>query len=645
MNSIRTPPLSAVDIRDGFWTPRLETNRLVTLEHQYDHIRANGCLDNFRRVVGEAGGEFEGPMFLDANAYKWLEATSYVLATNEMPSLREKVDEVVSLVERAQADDGYLYTYFMLAEQDKRWTNFSVMHELYCAGHLIEAAVAHHRSTGETTFLNVARRFADHIDERFGPGEEVVIPGHEGIELALVELYKTTGERRYLDLAQCFIDRRGREQSPLEPELPRLRELGGSEIYDEVLQSIAATRDVFFDEAGDYDGRYAQDHVPVREQQSVEGHAVRATYLYAGVAALLGERDDPELSAAVERLWKNMARKRMYVTGGLGSTSEGESFTEDYDLPNETAFAETCAAVGNVLWSQRMFELTGDGMYVDVLERALYNGLLVGVSLDGRRFSYSNPLTTDGDHQRETWLYIACCPPNLSRILASFGRYVYAVDDESDTLFVNLYVESDLETSVSDHPITLTQETDYPWGGEATFEVATEEPNSFGIDFRVPGWADDVAIRVNDRQVALERTDGYASVRRVWNGGDEVTVSFPMTIDVLAAHPAVRDDAAHVALQRGPVVYCVEAADNDAPVHYLTLDDRDSLRAQHDETLLGGVTLIEGNATVQDSEDWADALYRPVEEVETELVPFTAIPYYAWNNRERGPMTVWLRAA
>lgn len=645
MNSIRTPPLSAVDIRDGFWTPRLETNRLVTLEHQYDHIRANGCLDNFRRVVGEAGGEFEGPMFLDANAYKWLEATSYVLATNEMPSLREKVDEVVSLVERAQADDGYLYTYFMLAEQDKRWTNFSVMHELYCAGHLIEAAVAHHRSTGETTFLNVARRFADHIDERFGPGEEVVIPGHEGIELALVELYKTTGERRYLDLAQCFIDRRGREQSPLEPELPRLRELGGSEIYDEVLQSIAATRDVFFDEAGDYDGRYAQDHVPVREQQSVEGHAVRATYLYAGVAALLGERDDPELSAAVERLWKNMARKRMYVTGGLGSTSEGESFTEDYDLPNETAFAETCAAVGNVLWSQRMFELTGDGMYVDVLERALYNGLLVGVSLDGRRFSYSNPLTTDGDHQRETWLYIACCPPNLSRILASFGRYVYAVDDESDTLFVNLYVESDLETSVSDHPITLTQETDYPWGGEATFEVATEEPNSFGIDFRVPGWADDVAIRVNDRQVALERTDGYASVRRVWNGGDEVTVSFPMTIDVLAAHPAVRDDAAHVALQRGPVVYCVEAEDNDAPVHYLTLDDRDSLRAQHDETLLGGVTLIEGNATVQDSEDWADALYRPVEEVETELVPFTAIPYYAWNNRERGPMTVWLRAA
>ncbi|WP_436926164.1 glycoside hydrolase family 127 protein [Halosimplex amylolyticum] len=642
-DAIRTLPLSAVDIRDDFWTPRLETNRLVTLEHQYDHIKANGCLDNFRRVLGEAGGEFEGPMFVDANAYKWLEAASYVLATEEMPSLRRKVDEVVSLIERTQAEDGYLCTFFMLADQEDRWTNFSRMHELYCAGHLIEAGIAHHRSTGETTLLDVARQFADHIDERFGPGQREIIPGHEEIELALVELFRATGERRYLDLSTCFIDRRGRDPSPLATEFSREWELGSTEDYDEVLQSIEANRDVFLDESGTYDGRFAQDHAPVREQESVEGHAVRATYLYTAVAALLREIADPELFDAVERLWESMVRKRMYVTGGIGSTSEGEALTTDYDLPNETAYAETCAAIGSVRWSQKMFELTGEAKYIDVLERALYNGSLVGVSLDGTRFSYSNPLETQGTYERKEWLYVACCPPNLARTLASLGQHVYAQD--ADSIYVNLYVGSDIETTVSDHPVRLSQRTEYPWQGDVDVEVSLQAPTEFEVKFRIPDWADGYEMTVNGRSIAADAVDGYAAVRRTFEDGDEISLTFPMTIDVLAAHPDVRADEGHVALQRGPLVYCVESVDNAVPVHHLILGDPESLTASHDESLLEGVTVIEGTATVQRLDEWDDALYRPIDAVGTDQTTVTAIPYYAWNNREQGAMRVWLRLA
>jgi len=642
-DTIRTPPLSAVDIRDDFWTPRLETNRLVTLEHQYDHIKANGCLDNFRRVLGEAGGEFEGPMFLDANAYKWLEAASYALRKGEMPWLREKIDEVVSLIERAQAEDGYLCTFFMLADGENRWTNFSRMHELYCAGHLIEAAIAHHRSTGETRLLDVARQLADHIDERFGPGQREIVPGHEEIELALVELYRETGERRYLDLSKCLIDRRGQDPSPLAAEFSKQWDLGSTENYDEVLQSIEANQGVFLDESGTYDGRFAQDHAPVREQESVEGHAVRATYLYTAVAALLQEVDDAELFDAVERLWENMVRKRMYVTGGVGSTPEGESLTEDYDLPNETAYAETCAAIGNVRWSQKMFELTGEAKYIDVLERALYNGVLVGVSLDGTRFSYSNPLETHGSYERKEWLYVACCPPNLTRTLASIEQYVYAQD--GDSLFVNLYIGSDFETTVSGHPIRLEQRTEYPWKGDMDVEMSLEAPTEFTMKFRIPEWANGHEIAVNDRSIAADVGDGYASVRRTWEDSDQISVTFPIAVDVLAAHPDVRADEGHVALQRGPLVYCVESVDNTAPVHNLILSDPGSLTASHDESLLEGITVIKGPATVQRLAEWDDALYRPIDSIGTDQATVTAIPYYAWNNREQGAMRVWLRLA
>jgi DUF1680 family protein len=645
MPDIDTLALDAVQIDDEFWSPRLETNRVVSLEHQYGQLQASGCLDNFRRIVEEAGGSFEGTMFGDSDVYKWLEAASYVLATHEMPGLADRVEDTIDLLARAQAEDGYLNTFFMLVQPDKRWTNLNMMHELYCVGHLIEAAVAHYEATGESTLLEVAGRAADHVDDHFGPDAHDGIPGHEGIELALVKLYRVTDERRYLELAEYFVDGRGRDPSPLEREFHSEEELGGSQFRHAGTEVSDLSRRHYLDAQGRYDGSYAQDHAPVREQATVEGHAVRATYLYAGVAALLGERDDPELYAALERLWTNMTTRRMYVTGGLGSEHEHEGFTRDYDLPNRTAYAETCAAVGSVLWCQRMFELTGEGQYVDVLERTLYNGVLTGVSLDGTRYCYANPLTVAGGHRRREWFYVACCPPNVSRLLASLGTYVYARTTDPAGLYVNLYVGSEARTDLAGERVRLTQRTEYPWHGDVSLEVSVSAPVEWTLNLRVPGWAGGVDLRVNGEQVPADPTDGYVSVTREWQDGDRVDLGLPLEVEVVEAHPDVRDDAGRVAIERGPVVYCLETTDNPAPVHRLILDDRESLVARHDEDLLDGVTVVEGKATVHRMDDWEEALYRPVTETTTETVRFTAVPYYAWGNRGAESMTVWMRRA
>jgi DUF1680 family protein len=645
MPHIDTPALEEVQVDDEFWSPRLETNRVVSLEHQYGKLGASGCLDNFRRIVGEAGGSFEGPMFGDSDVYKWLEAASYVLATHEMPGLADRVDETIDLLARAQDDDGYLNTFFMLVQPEKRWTNLNMMHELYCVGHLIEAAVAHHEATGKTTLLEVARRNADHVDDRFGPDAKEGIPGHEGIELALVELYQVTDQRRYLDLAEYFIEARGRDPSPLEREFQSDEELGGSQFRHAGTNVSDLSRRHYLDAHGEYDGRYAQDHTPVREQEAVEGHAVRATYLYAGVAELLREAHDPELFAALERLWKNMTSQRMYVTGGLGSEPVHEGFTDDYDLPNQTAYAETCAAVGSIFWCQRMFELTGEGKYVDMLERTLYNGFLTGVSLDGTRYFYTNPLTVEGEHRRKEWFYVACCPPNVSRLLASLGTYVYAKGTDPAELYVNLYVGSEMTTEIAGEQVQLTQRTEYPWSGDVSLDVSVSTPVEWTLNLRVPGWVGDAKLRVNGEQVPLDPTDGYASITREWQDGDQVDLRLPLTVEVVEAHPDVRDDAGRVTIERGPVVYCLETTDNPAPVHRLILDDRESLEAKHKEDVLDGVTVVEGRATVHRMDDWEETLYRPVTETTTETVRFTAVPYYAWGNRDEESMTVWMRRA
>lgn len=636
-------PLGEVDVDDEFWKPRLQTNRIVTLEHQYNELNASGCLDNFRRVIGEAGGSFEGPMFIDANVYKWLESASYTLATSSLPTLADRVSEIVSLIERAQAEDGYLHTYIMLEEPDMRWTNLSTMHELYCAGQLIEAAVAHYRATDAETLLAVARRFADHVEDRFGTEDNDGIPGHEEIELALVRLYHVTEESRYLELAETFIERRGRTPSPLARELSDTdASFGGAEFTHHNRDLVALARFHFLDEYGEYDGRYAQDHLPVRSQRTIEGHAVRATYLYTGVAELLKEREDPELLAALKRLWTNMTSKRMYITGALGSEQHHEGFSGDYNLPNTTACGETCATIGCMLWSQRMFELSGSSKYIDVLETALYNAFLAGISMNGKEYFYLNPLETSGDHERQEWFYVACCPPNASRFLASVPKYIYCKSATDDTLYVNLFVSSQMSTIVNKKEIQITQQTAYPWEGEVTFEISVTEPIHCDLKIRTPSWAEEVTIEINGNVVSSDSGGRYVSLDRTWETGDEVRLSAPMTVKLIKAHPEIRRNLGRVAIQRGPLVYCLEEVDNPSSVRTLNLGSADSFEDIFRPDLLGGVTIIRGNASSTSQQNWNGSLYTSESELDKEPTDFFAVPYYSWGDRGPGEMAVWV---
>ncbi|MDS0295787.1 glycoside hydrolase family 127 protein [Halogeometricum luteum] len=617
-------PLADVSVDDEFWNGRLATNRETTIEHQYDRL-GERCLPNFRRVRdGETGG-FRGMCFEDSDAYKWLEAASYVLANRDDPDLKERVDELVDLIAAAQDENGYLNTYHQLEFDEERWTNVRNLHELYCAGHLIEAAVAHYRATGERSLLTVATEFADHVDRVFGTGEGELdaAPGHEEIELALVKLHRATDEERYLELARYFVDARG-TTGRFEWETDHAEELPGDEEWHT---------------GSEYDPTYYQTHAPVRAQETVEGHAVRAMYLFCGAADVAGETDDEGLLDALVGLWRNMTERRTYVTGGIGSTADGERFTEDYDLPNRTAYAETCAAVGSVFWNRRLFRLTGEGRFYDVLERALYNGALAGTSLDGTAFFYENPLESLGHHHRKGWFACACCPPNLARLLASLGEYVYATTDGG--VYVNLYVGSETEVTVAGETVSVTQRTDYPWEGSVDLEIGVDSPVEAALHLRVPEWCADARLSVNGERVEGEADDGYRTLDRTWHDGDSVELSLNLPVRRMMAHPDLPDDAGRLALQRGPLVYCVEETDVDVPPSRLRMDSEDSLDARWDEDLLDGVVALEGETRVAGTEGWDGRLYREWEEHREEK-RVTAVPYYGWDNREEGRMAVWL---
>jgi len=640
MHEQRTP-LSIGDVRidDEFWAPRREVNRTETIEYQYEQLEASGTLENFRRAsAGETGGH-NGMWFQDSDAYKWIEAASYVLADREDPDLDRRVDEVIELIAAAQEEDGYLNTYFALEEPEKRWTNLNMLHELYCAGHLIEAAVAHNRATGKESLLEVAIEFADHIDRTFGEAVDGV-PGHQEIELALMKLADVTDEDRYRDLAKYFVDRRGHDDR-LAWEFDNIEEIAGHDPDDEE-GGIAGQAAGVFLEDGEYDGSYAQAHAPLREQEAVEGHSVRAMYYFAGATDVAAETGDDDLLDHLDRLWRNMTEKRMYVTGGIGSAHFGERFTEDYDLPNDTSYAETCAAIGSIFWNQRLFEETGEAKYVDLIERQLYNAMLVGVSLDGTEFFYDNVLESDGEDDREGWFECACCPPNVARLLASLEEYLYAVDD--DGLYVNQYVEGSATPTVDGTDVTVTQTTDYPWDGRVEIEIETPEPTQFAVRLRVPEWCGGAAIAVNGDPVAEDPDAGYVTIERSWEN-DRITVDFEMPVQVLEAHPAVEADNGRVAIQRGPLVYCLEGVDNDRPLDQYAIDPATDFEATYREDLLEGVVTHEGTATVPAMDGWDGELYRPAAETDETTATITAVPYYAWNNRGPNPMRVWIREA
>jgi DUF1680 family protein len=637
MPSQYTVGVDEVTVDDAFWSPWIERNREVTIEYQYEQLEESGTLENFRRATDGKSGGFQGMWFQDSDAYKWLEAASYELAKADDPDLRERVDEVIDLVARAQEESGYINTYFQLVEPDNRWTNLNIMHELYCAGHLIEAAVAHHEATGERSLLDVAVAFADHIDDTFGD-EVDGVPGHEGIELALVRLYRVTDEERYLDLAQYFVDLRGHDDR-LAWELEHSDEIGGASWDDGALIPAEGGGSLLLDDDEEYVGTYAQAQAPVREQEAVEGHSVRATYLYAGVADLLAERDDAELRAALDRLWANMTEKRMYVTGGIGSAHRHEGFTEDYDLPNESAYAETCAAVGSVFWTQRLFELDPDPAYADLVERTLYNGFLAGVGMDGEEFFYVNPLASDGDHHRSGWFTCACCPPNAARLFASLGQYCYST--AGGELYVTQYVGSHLSTAVDGTAVELDQESALPWDGQVTLDV--EADGTVPVNLRIPEWGADATVTVDGEEVSHDGT-GFVRLERDWDG-ERVEVTLEQEAEFVAAHPAVEADAGRLAVERGPLVYCAEAVDNERPLHHYAVEETGEIKASHDADRLDGVTVLEADAAVPDRDGWDGELYRSVEETERENTDLELVPYYAWDNRDPGAMAVWHRRA
>ncbi len=609
-------PLKAVAIEDRFWQERIRVNRETTIPIEYEQCRKTGRIEalTLRPTPDQH-------FFWDSDTAKWIEAAAYSLATHPDPTTEALLDEVIGLLVRAQQPDGYLNSYFTTVAPEKRWTNLRDDHELYCAGHLIEAGVAHYEATGKMTLLDVMRRYADYIGTVFGtaPGQTRGYCGHEEIEMALLKLATATGNDKYLRLSQYFVDERGRQPH----------------YFDEEARARGENPDDFHFKSYEH----LQAHVPVREQSNVVGHSVRGMYLYSAMADLAIQANDHALKQACERLWNHLTSAQMYVTGGIGGFASNEGYGDDFDLPNETAYAETCAAIGLVFWASRMLHLDCDSRYGDVMERALYNGVLSGVSLDGTKFFYENPLASLGQHHRQEWFGCACCPPNLARLLASFGSYVYSQGDSD--LAVHLYVQGHADLSVSGAPVTISQQTEYPWNGKVALTITSDAPACFGLRLRLPGWCREPRLSLNGEAVTPEMVRGYAVLDREWQTGDALTLELPMPVERVRAHPNLRQDNGRVALQRGPVVYCLEAADNGTGLDSLSLLRNTVLETATAETL-PGMTVLRGQAQRLSTEGWNGSLYR-MDAPPPVTVPITAVPYFAWDNRAPGEMRVWLR--
>ena len=622
-------PFTDITITDRFWAPRQATNAAVTIPHEIEQCRTTGRIDNFAKAAGLMDGNFEGIFFNDSDVHKLVEAAAYTLSTHPNPQWESDLDDIIDKIAKSQQPDGYLNSYFTLVEPQKRWQNLGMMHELYCAGHLFEAGVAHYQATGKEKLLDVACRFATLIDNTFGHGKRDGLPGHQGIELALVKLARVTGEARYMSLAEYFITKRGHSPSVFERELENPDLPGGLGAYKHHY-----TRD------DKYEGTYSQAHLPIQEQTECVGHAVRAMYLYAGAADIAYETGDTDITKALDALWQNV-EKRLYITGGVGPSGHNEGFTKDYELPNFSAYAETCASIGLIFWAHRMFLLKGESRFVDVLETALYNGALSGVSLDGKGFFYQNPLASRGGRHRHPWFGCACCPPNIARLLGSLGQYIYAHTEKA--LWVNLYIGSTASTTLAGNTaVKLTQETDYPWAGDVKITVQPETPVTFALNLRIPNWCDNFDVSINGEAYRAQAApNGYLTIDRQWHANDTVELNMAMPIERIHAHPLVRENLGRYALQRGPLVYCFEDIDNpDGNFETLSLGDDASLDVVFDGELLGGITRLRGTGTVFNAEQWQNSLY--LSKPSAKQMDVTAIPYYAWCNRGAGQMAVWI---
>ncbi len=630
-------PFTSVKVQDSFWSPRFETNRVRTVWYDFEKCEETGRIDNFAKAGKLMPGDFKGTPFDDSDVFKVVEGAAYILAMQPDPKLDRYLDELIAKIAAAQEPDGYLYTARTINPQGQvdffgptRFSKLAGSHELYNVGHMYEAAVAHYQATGKKSLLNVAIKNADYLCETFGPGKIQYPSGHEEIEIGLVKLYRATGQEKYLNFSKYLLDIRGR------PETHKLY------------------------------GAYAQDHQPVVEQSEAVGHAVRAGYMYAGMADVAAMTGNQDYVSAIGRIWNDVVEGKLHLTGGIGARPDGEAFGAKYELPNRGAYLETCAAIANALWNHHMFLLHGDAKYVDVLERILYNGFLSGISMTGDRFFYPNPLETDGrtkfnhgDNVRAPWFGCSCCPVNVVRFIPSIAGYIYATRGEE--LYVNLFVGGTAEASVSGHKVQLRQETGYPWDGKTRLTVSADVPADFTLKIRIPGWArgeavpsdlyryepiaapklppavlleKQVGLKVNGKGVPLQLDKGYAMVKRQWKAGDVVEFNLPMPVRRVLAHGMVKEDAGRVAVERGPILYCAEGADNGGKVLNKFLPDKARFKTEFRSGLLNGITVITAQGFARKRDAAGQSSVAPAELV--------LVPYYAWNHRGPNEMSVWL---
>ena len=626
---VKSVDFTQVKVMDNFWLPRIKTNQKVTIPFAMQQNEETGRVDNFTIAGGQIGGEYKGERYNDTDVYKVMEGAAYTLATVPDPELEKSLDELISVIAAAQEEDGYLFTPRTAAPKipvvgigEERWSNLAVSHELYNAGHMYEAAVAHFLATGKRNFLDIAIKNADLLVRTFGPHKLSATSGHQEVEIGLVKLYRITGKEDYLNLAKYFLDQRGKDlELKIYPEGHRFS------IYNEPTQ--------------------IQAHKPVLEQEEAVGHAVRAMYMYAGMADVAALTGSEEYIQAIDRLWENVVNKKMALTGGLGAHHDRERFGENYELPNLTSYNETCAAIGSVFWNHRLFLLHQDAKYIDILERTLYNAVVVGVSLEGDTFFYPNPLASDGKYRfnkgaacRQPWFGTACCPGNIARFIPSMPGYIYAATE--DAIYTNLFVTSRADILLHDNTVRIEQQTGYPWEGKIQISVSPAQEAEFGIFVRIPGWAqnrpvpgelyryveaykDEPLLAVNGEPTPLDLVKGYALIHRTWKEGDVILLDLPMPVRRVQSHSRVEENIGKIALERGPLVYCVEGIDHEGKALDLTLPRDPEVYVEFDPKLLNGLVVIKGRV-IQNG--------NPRE--------LTAIPYYAWSHRGVGEMTVWL---
>ncbi|MEM2351610.1 MAG: glycoside hydrolase family 127 protein [Thermoproteota archaeon] len=602
---LKPVPLTNVKLKDAFWAPRIELLLTSTLPVIYNKLEESGALDNFRRILGKVQTEFKGYVFADEHVYKWLEAAAWLLSYKHNYELEVKVKEVIELVKAVQEPDGYVNTRFY-GKPEERYKNLKWSHELYVGGHMIQAAIACKRTGICEKLFNVATKYAEHLCNTFGPGRLEMPDGHPEIEIALLELYREIRDKRLLELAEFFIELRGK---------------------------------------GKLDGwSYFVDNKPFKQLNEAPpgAHAVRFLYLTTGATDLYLEIGSKDLWEALNRLWLDVVNKKMYITGGVGSRHDGEAIGEAYELPNDRAYSETCASIANIMWNYRLLLATGEAKYADIMELTLYNSALSGISLDGKLFFYVNPLADRGKHRRQPWFPCPCCPPNIARLLASLPGYFY--NTSIDGIWINLYASSEAGIEFKGKKIKIEQVTNYPWEGRILIKVYPEVEDEFAIYFRIPGWAEKAKVYINEKLLDMPiRPSTYLRIERLWREGDIVKLDIEMPIKLFTSNPMVIHNTSKVAIERGPLIYCLEQADNPGvDVWNIALTTESTLKAVFEPSLLNGVMVIEGTGYVLEYD--AQRLYTDLGKfsLRAKKTKFRAIPYYAWSNREPGPMSVWI---